>query len=80
MHQIRSEQKADKVVGEVRSWVEQGNKPNYKDIRGKEEYLKTYAQIFEALEIKDDTLYYPILLNNANQEKNISGHYAGVCS
>ena len=34
MHQIRKEQKADEVVGEVRSLIEQGNKPKYEDIRG----------------------------------------------
>ena len=57
------------VVGEVGSWAEQGNKPNYKDIRGKKEDLEVYAQIFEALEVKEDILYYPILLNDANPKR-----------
>ena len=62
-HVIRA-QKEDPVVAEVRSWIQEKRKPDKDELKGKEEELKHYAQVLDALEIKDDILYYPFKLNH----------------
>ena len=66
---LSREQKEDEIVREVRRWVSKGQIPTKESLKGKPEELKVYAQIREALEIKDDLLYYPIELNQVAGQK-----------
>ena len=63
-------QKEDPVVAEVRSWVQEKRKPDKDELKGKEEELKHYAQVVDALELKDDILYYPFKLNHMGGQKS----------
>ena len=56
-------QKEDPVLQEVRKWVENQTKPDKKELKGKDEDLKIYRQVYEALEIEEDLLYYKMELN-----------------
>ena len=68
-HVVRA-QKEDPIVAEVRTWVQEKKQPDKEDLKGKEEELKAFAQIADALEIKDDILYYPYKLNHLGGEKS----------
>ena len=61
---VRRAQKEDPVVAEVRTWVQQKKKPSKEDLKGKDDELQHFAQIADALLIKDDILYYPYKLNH----------------
>ena len=63
-------QKEDPVVAEVRTWVQEKRKPDKDELKGKEEELKHYAQVLDALEIKNDILYYPYQLNHMGGQKS----------
>ena len=63
-------QKEDPIVAEVRSWVQQNKKPDKEELKGKDEELKHYSQILDALEIRDDILYYPYKLNHLGGQKS----------
>ena len=65
---IAAAQKADPVLKKVRSWVESGRKPDKKEIKGEEEDVRIYHQLFESLEIQQDILYYKTTLNSTQQE------------
>ena len=69
IHHVRRAQKEDPIVAEVRTWVLEKRKPENKELKGKEEELKAYAQVVEALELKDDILYYPYTLNEPGGQK-----------
>ena len=60
---LAEKQKLDPVLSQVRGWVEAGAKPSKNSLKGQEEELKMYAQIFEALTIENDLLYYTSKLN-----------------
>ena len=47
-------QKEDPVIAEVRTWVHEKKKPDKDELKGKEEDLKHFAQVVDALEIKND--------------------------
>ena len=68
-HVIRA-QKEDPIVAEVRSWVQEKRQPDKEELKGKEEELKHYAQVADALEIQDDILYYPYKLNHLGGKKS----------
>ena len=72
IHHVRRAQKEDPIVAEVRTWVLEKRKPENKELKGKEEELKAYAQVVEALELKDDILYYPYTLNELGGQKTYS--------
>ena len=68
-HVIRA-QKEDPIVAEVRTWVQEKRKPDKEELKGKEEELKAFAQVADALEIHQDILYYPYRLNHLGGEKS----------
>ena len=63
-------QKEDPVIAEVRTWVQEKKKPDKDELKGKEEDLKHFAQVVDALEIKNDILYYPYKLNHMGGQKS----------
>ena len=65
---VIAHQKEDPIVSEVRTWVQQKIKPDKEELKGKEEELKHYHQIADALEIKNDILYYPYKLNHVGEK------------
>ena len=64
---VRRAPKEDPVVAEVRTWVQQKKKPSKEDLKGKDDELQHFAQIADALLIKDDILYYPYKLNHLGE-------------
>ena len=68
--QVIIAQKEDPIVAEVRSWIQQKKKPEKEELKGEDEELKHYSQVADALEIKDDILYYPYKLNHLGGQKS----------
>ena len=54
INHVRRAQKEDTIVADVRTWVLEKRKPENKELKGREEELKAYAQVVKDLELKDD--------------------------
>ena len=66
---VAKAQKQDPIVATVRSWVQEGKKPDKQELKGQGEELQRFAQLVDALEIKDDILYYRYKLNHIGETK-----------
>ena len=61
-------QKTDPTVAEVRLWVENGRCPDKEELKGKNEELRRYAQVFEVLKLQQDVLYNVKRLNTTEED------------
>jgi transposase InsO family protein len=59
-------QKADKILGTLRQWVEAGARPTNHEASAFTRELRTYWAKFEALRIQDDVLYMQMFDENKN--------------
>ena len=66
---LAKEQKEDPILSKVREWVQKQEKPSKEELKGHDQDLKVYSQIFETLELKDDILYSTVRSNVCSGEK-----------
>ena len=57
-------QEEDEVLGQVRHWVERGQRPEKSSLRRGDNDLLIYHQLFDSLQIRDGLLYYKARLNS----------------
>ena len=67
---MKNAQRADSVISTVIYWVEQGSKPEWKDVSHLGKEVKSYLASWKNLTIEDGVLYRKCIENDSNESKH----------
>ena len=66
---LEETQRGDEILGQVRTWVERGRRPDKATLRRGDDDLRIYHQLFESLQMRDGLLYFKVRMNSQAGEE-----------